>query len=80
MSHLAQAKFVIENRLYWRRDVTLQEDQSQVRTHHVPSILALLNSTILAVMDLLRVSNVLAQMRRFNAAPLLAFPLLFGTF
>ncbi|GAC1636827.1 MAG: hypothetical protein NVS4B11_39370 [Ktedonobacteraceae bacterium] len=58
--------------------MTLQEDQSQVRTQHVPSILVLLNSTILALMDLLGVSNVPAQMRRFNASPSLALPLLLG--
>lgn len=79
LAGLVRAHWAIENRLQWRRDVTLQEDQSQVRSEHVPSILALLNSTILALMDLLDVSNVPAQMRRFNASPSLALRLLFGT-
>ncbi len=57
----------------------MQEDHSQIRTEHVPSILSLLNSTILALMDLQGVSNVPAQMRRFNAAPWLVLPWLFGT-
>jgi len=71
--------WAIENRLHWRRDVTMQEDHSQRRTERVPSILSSLNSTILALMDLQGVSNVPAQMRRFNAAPLFVLPWLFGT-
>lgn len=74
-----RAHWAIENRLHWRRDVTMQEAHSQIRTEHVPCILDLLNSTILAMMDLRGVSNVPAQMRRFKASPLLALRLLFGT-
>jgi len=64
------------NRSHWRRDVTLQEDHSQVRTEQVPAMLALLNCTILALMDLLGVHNVPAQMRRYNACSVLALRLL----
>jgi len=64
------------NRSHWRRDVTLQEDHSQVGTEQVPAMVALLNCTILALMDLLGVHNVPAQMRRYNACPVLALRLL----
>jgi predicted transposase YbfD/YdcC len=79
LATLIRAHWSIENRNHWRRDVTLCEDASQVRTRHVPEMLALLNTTILALMDLLGVRNVPAQMRLYNAHPLLAVRLLFGS-
>ncbi len=72
MSLLAQTKFVvcdytIENRLHWRRDVTLGEDACQTRTGAMPSLLARFNSTILSLMDRLGVRNVARQIRYFDA-------------
>ncbi len=62
-----------QNRLHWRRDVTLCEDHCQVRKGEAPRILALLNSFLL---DLFGVNNVPKQMRLFDAQPLLAVRLL----
>ena len=72
MSHLAQTKFVvcdytIENRLHWRRDVTLGEDACQTRTGAAPGMLACLNSAILSLMDRLGIRNVPRQARFFDA-------------
>lgn len=67
-----------ENRNHGRRDWTLREDQSQVRTQHVPAMLALLNTTVLALMDRIGVRNVPAHMRRLRAHPQEALPLLLG--
>src|SRR3989442_4845358 len=39
-----------QNRLHWRRDVTLREDHSQVRTAGKPEVLAALNNVVLALM------------------------------
>jgi hypothetical protein len=80
----AQAKFVvcdytIENRLHWRRDVTLREDHCQVIKGEAPRILALLNSFLLALLDVFGVCNVPKQMRTFDAQPLLAVRLLLGS-
>ena len=55
MSYPVQAKFVvcdytIENRLHWRRAVTLREDHSQVRTAGRPEVLAALNNVVLALL------------------------------
>ena len=77
----AQAKFVvcdytIENRLHWRRDVTLGEDHSQVRTGRAPEVLAALNNTLLSLMDFLHVPNVPKQMRFYQAYPVEALRLL----
>ena len=76
---LVRAHWRIENRLHWRRDVTLREDHCQVRKGEAPRILALLNSFLLAVLDLFGVSNVPKQMRLFDAQPLLAVRLLLGS-
>lgn len=57
----------IENRLHWRRDVTLGEDACQTRTGAAPSILARLNSALLSLMDRLGVRNVPRQIRFFDA-------------
>ncbi|HYL44286.1 MAG TPA: hypothetical protein VEU97_12935 [Ktedonobacteraceae bacterium] len=71
--------YTIENRLHWRRDVTLGEDHSQVRKGEAPRLLAILNSFLLAVMDFFAVPNVPQQMRLFDAQPLLAVRLLLGS-
>ena len=76
---LVRAHWAIENRLHWRRDVTLREDHSQVRKGDAPRVLALLNSFLLAVLDFLGVSNVPKQMRIFDAQPLSAVRLLLGS-
>jgi predicted transposase YbfD/YdcC len=76
LAELIRAHWAIENRNHWRRDVTLCEDDSQVRTKHVPAVLAFLHTTLLALMDLLGVRNVAAQMRLYNAHPVYALRLL----
>lgn len=70
----AHAKFVIcdctiENRLHYRRDVTLGEDACQVRITGAPQALAALNGGVLALMDWLHVPNGASQMRHFCAHP-----------
>jgi predicted transposase YbfD/YdcC len=76
---LVRAHWRIENRLHWRRDVTLREDHCQVRKGTAPRTLAVLNSFLLAVLDFLGVSNVAQQTRLFAAHPLLAVRLLLGS-
>lgn len=66
----------IENRLHWRRDVTLGEDACRVRLGQTPQVLAALNNVVLALMDYLDVDNVAAQIRTFGARPAAALALL----
>jgi predicted transposase YbfD/YdcC len=68
----------IENRLHYRRDVTLGEDASQVRSRGAPEVLAALNGGLLALLDFLGVKNVAKQMRHFCAQPQDALQLLLG--
>ena len=73
---LNQRHWSIENRLHYRRDVTLGEDASQIRVKGAPQTVAALNGGVLALMDWLGVSNVASQMRHFDAHPLEALRLL----
>ena len=66
---LNQKHWLIENRLHYRRDVTLGEDASQIRIKNAPQTLAALNGALLALMDWLNVKNVAKQMRHFCAQP-----------
>lgn len=75
---LNREHWLIENRLHYRRDVTLQEDASQVRSRGVPEVIAALNGGILALMDFLGVRNVAKQMRHFCAQPQEVRELLLG--
>lgn len=76
---LIRDHWTIENRLHWRRDVTLREDACQVRKGSAPRTLAVLNSFLLALFDWLAVRNVASQMRTFSAQPLLALRLFVGS-
>jgi predicted transposase YbfD/YdcC len=75
---LNQKHWRIENRLHYRRDVTLGEDACQIRVKHAPQVLAALNGGVLAIMDYLGVNNVAKQMRHFCAQPQEALQLLLG--
>lgn len=75
---LNQRHWSIENRLHYRRDVTLGEDACQVRVKGAPQALAALNGGILAFMDWLQVTNVASAMRHFCAHPHEALQLLLG--
>jgi len=75
---LNQKHWHIENRLHYRRDVTMGEDASQVRIENAPQSLAALNGGVLTFMDFLGVKNVASQMRHFCAHFEEAIELLFG--
>jgi predicted transposase YbfD/YdcC len=75
---LNRKHWFIENRLHYRRDVTLGEDASQVRSHGAPEVLAALNGGLLALLDFQGVKNVAKQMRHFCAQPREALQLLLG--
>jgi predicted transposase YbfD/YdcC len=66
---LARAHWRIENRSHWRRDVTLGEDACRVTLGKTPQVLATLNNTVFALVDRLRLLNLAAAMRRFDARP-----------
>lgn len=71
-----QAHWRIENRCHWRRDATLGEDACTVRHPLVATVLAVLNSAILALFDHLQVTNARSTIRQFAACPDRALALL----
>ena len=75
---LVRAHWHLENRVHWRRDVTLGEDACQVKHGQAAQVLVTLNNVVLMLMDHLGVENVGAQMREFAARPMAALALLLG--
>ncbi len=73
---LVRGHWQLENRVHWRRAVTLGEDGCQVKQGKAAQVLAALNNGVLMLMDHLGVENVKAQMREFAAQPLAAVALL----
>lgn len=73
---LMRAHWHIENRCHWRRDATLGEDRCTVRHPLVATVLAVLNSAILALFDHLKIPNARRARRTFNARPHTALALL----
>ena len=68
----------LENRVHWRRDVTLGEDGCQVKQSKAAQVLAALNNGVLMLMDRLGVKNMAEQMREFGADHVAAASLLLG--
>jgi predicted transposase YbfD/YdcC len=62
----------IENRLHWVRDVTFDEDRSQVRAGHIPQVMAAFRNAAISVMRILGATNIAAACRRYAAQPALA--------
>jgi predicted transposase YbfD/YdcC len=59
----------IENKSHWVRDVTFDEDRSQVRCGHIPQVMAALRNTIIGLMRWSGETNIAAACRRFAARP-----------
>lgn len=62
----------IENRLHWIRDVTYDEDGSQVRAGHIAQVMAAFRNAAVSVMRLMEATNIAAACRRYAAQPALA--------
>ena len=58
-----QGHWAIENRLHWVRDVTFDEDRSQVRTGTTPRTMATLRSTAISLLRLTGATNIAAALR-----------------
>jgi len=69
--------WTIENRLHYRRDVSLNEDRCRLRTGHAARNMAILNNLVLALIDRLDFHTVPDARRKFSAKPLEALKLLF---
>lgn len=73
---LVRAHWTIENQSHWVRDVTFDEDRSQVRCGHIPQVLAALRNTAIGLMRQAGETNIAAACRRFAAQPWKALALI----
>ena len=62
----------IENRLHWVRDVTFDEDRSQVRVGRIPQVMAVLRNIAISLLRVSGAENIAAATRRYAARPALA--------
>ncbi|WP_443669985.1 ISAs1 family transposase [Kineosporia corallincola] len=64
-----QGHWGIENRLHWVRDVTFDEDRSQIRTGNAPRTMATLRSAALSLHRLTGATNIAAALRHHARHP-----------
>lgn len=64
-----QNHWSIENRLHWVRDVTFDEDRSQVRTAAAPHVMASLRNTVIGILRLAGWHNIAKALRHHARDP-----------
>ncbi len=64
-----QGHWGIENRLHWCRDVTFDEDRSQVRTGNAPQVMATLRNTAISLLRLTGWSSIAKALRHHAGHP-----------
>ena len=73
---LVRGHWQIENKSHWVRDMTFDEDRSQVRCGNIPQVMAALRNTAIGLLRWAGYSNMAAACRRFAAQPDLALTLI----
>ena len=73
---LVRGHWHIENKSHWVRDVTFDEERSQVRCGNIPQVMAALRNTVIGLTRWTGETNMAAACRRFAAQPVLALELL----
>ena len=64
---LSRGHWGIENRVHWVRDVTFDEDRSQIRLGVAPQVMATVRNLVISLVRRAGHSNVAAALRRHNA-------------
>jgi hypothetical protein len=73
---LVRGHWHIENQSHGVRDVTFDEDRSQVRCGNIPQVMAALRNTVIGLLRRAGYTNIAAACRRFAAQPALALALI----
>jgi predicted transposase YbfD/YdcC len=73
---LSRHHWHIENKSHWVRDVTFDEDRSQVRCGNIPQVMATLRNTAIGLMRWAGETNIAAACRHFAAQPWSALALI----
>jgi predicted transposase YbfD/YdcC len=66
---LVRGQWHIENKSHWGRDVTFDEDHSQVRCGNIPQVMAALRNTAIGLLRCTGDTNIAAACRRLAAQP-----------
>jgi predicted transposase YbfD/YdcC len=69
LADILRGHWIIEDRLHWVRDVTYDEDRSQVRTGNGPRVMASLRNLAITILRLAGVINIAAALRHHNRRP-----------
>lgn len=69
LAEFVRGHWGIENRLHWVRDVTFDEDHSQVRTGNSPQIMASLRNAAITLLRLAGYSNIAAALHEHAYRP-----------
>jgi predicted transposase YbfD/YdcC len=73
---LVRGQWQIEHQSHWVRDVTFDEDRSQVRCGSIPQVMAALRNTVIGLIRWAGHTNIAAACRRFAAQPRAALHLI----
>jgi predicted transposase YbfD/YdcC len=73
---LVRGHWTIENRSHWVRDVTFDEDRSQVRKGSVPQVMAAMRNTVIGLLRKAGEGNIAAACRKYAAQPWAALALI----
>lgn len=73
---LVRGQWHIENKSHWVRDVTFDEDRSQVRCGNIPQVMAALRNTAIGLLRWAGYSNIAAACRQLAAQPAQALALI----
>jgi predicted transposase YbfD/YdcC len=73
---LVRGHWQIENKSHWVRDVTFDEDRSQVRCGNIPHVMAALRNTTIGLLRWAGHTNIAAACRRLAAQPTQALALI----
>ena len=73
---LVRGHWGIENKSHWVRDVTFDEDRSQVRSGNIPPLLAALRTTAIGLLRRAGSTNIAKACRHMAAQPAKALALM----
>ena len=73
---LVRGQWQIENKSHWVRDVTFDEDHSQVRCGNIPQVMAALRNTAIGLLRWAGHTNIAAACRQLAAQPVQALALI----
>jgi len=69
LADIVRGHWKIEDQLHWVRDVTFDEDRSQIRTCNGPRVMATLRNLAISVLRLTGATNIAAALRYHARRP-----------